>query len=435
MSNPEPPAPAQERAQDSLKVHGRVFVKVVSSGIVSKALGAVLQLASIPLAVRYIGPEGYGLYSLFIALFILQSPAQVFGGPNLTSMLSGEKLDHDKKDVIRTSLTMTLWVSLVGAAGASLFTFLSPNFEGSVSASLLEHALALTVFALSLVMRATCNSFVRIETAALQAHKSYLYNGLGNALAAAMLLLFPLYPRVWFLLAITCLVQTLPLYLYSRRALSSQYGIREGHVQRHIGRVLFFGGAIYLLFEFSSNLPRELLKFVLDSKSGAADLAIYSGLMSISLLIRNSATLVFGPMIPAIKQALEQNKGDWIRRAYIITVLLSAAPLIVIVLPDALLLKGGGLLFGDGLQIDRWHIISGAYFLASLLIKYWGAYFLIGMHHRRLLLVTSLVSLAAFGIAALTVKHWGATGAFVMLATVDMIFFNLPASIKILRTP
>ncbi len=284
-------------------------------------------------------------------------------------------------------------------------------------------------------MRAVCNSFIRIETAALRAHKSYLYNGLGNAIAAAMLLLFPFYPKIWFLVTTTCLVQTLPLYLYSRRELKSRYGIQDGSVGLGIGKTLFFGGLIYLIFEFSSNLPRELLKFILDSKSGAADLAIYSALMSISLLIRNSATLIFGPMIPAIKQALEQNKGTWIRRAYLITVVLSAAPLIVAVFPDAWISRGGELLFGQGLPIGRWHVISGAYFLASLLIKYWGAYFLIGMHERKLLLITSVASLAAFGVTALAFSGWGATSAFIMLATVDMIFFNIPASIKILRTP
>jgi|GEM_PF-2031799 len=435
MSSPENPDRGTSNQDDSLQVHGRVFVKVISSGLVSKALGAVLQLASIPLAIRHLGAEGYGLYSLFIALFIMQSPAQVFGGPNLTSLLSGTKLDHKNADVIRTSLVLTLLVSVIGALGASVFTFLSPNFTGSVQSALLEHLLTLAVFALSLVMRAACNSFIRIETAALRAHKSYLYNGLGNALAAAMLLLFPLYPKIWFLVAITCLVQTLPLYLYSRRELKTRYGIRDGSVQAGIGKALFFGGSIYLIFELSSNLPRELLKFILDSKSGAADLAIYSALMSISLLIRNSATLIFGPMIPAIKQALEQGKGTWIRRAYLITVVLSAAPLVVAAFPDAWITQGGSLLFGKGLPIDRWHVISGAYFLASLLIKYWGAYFLIGLHERRLLLITSVVSLAAFGIAALAFKHWGATSAFVMLATVDMLFFNLPASIKILRTP
>jgi hypothetical protein len=140
-------------------------------------------------------------------------------------------------------------------------------------------------------------------------------------------------------------------------------------------------------------------------------------------------------MIPAIKQALEQNKGTWIRRAYLITVVLSAAPLIVAVFPDAWISRGGELLFGQGLPIGRWHVISGAYFLASLLIKYWGAYFLIGMHERKLLLITSVASLAAFGVTALAFSGWGATSAFIMLATVDMIFFNLPASAKILRTP
>ncbi|HBJ84656.1 MAG TPA: hypothetical protein DDZ88_12450 [Verrucomicrobiales bacterium] len=435
MPTPESAAPAPEGENASLHQHGRVFVKVISSGLVSKALGAVLQLASIPLAIRHLGAEGYGLYSLFIALFILQSPAQVFGGPNLTSLLSGTKLDHKNADVIRTSLILTILVSVIGALGASVFTFLSPNFAGSVQSSLLEHLLTLIVFALSLVMRAVCNSFIRIETAALRAHKSYLYNGLGNAIAAAMLLLFPFYPKIWFLVTTTCLVQTLPLYLYSRRELKSRYGIQDGSVGLGIGKTLFFGGLIYLIFEFSSNLPRELLKFILDSKSGTADLAIYSALMSISLLIRNSATLIFGPMIPAIKQALEQNKGAWIRRAYLITVVLSAAPLIVAVFPDAWISRGGELLFGQGLPIGRWHVISGAYFLASLLIKYWGAYFLIGMHERKFLLITSVASLAAFGVTALAFSGWGATSAFIMLATVDMIFFNLPASIKILRTP
>ncbi|MCB1277599.1 hypothetical protein [Prosthecobacter sp.] len=432
---PERMEPNPAGADASLHVHGRVFVKVISSGLVSKALGAVLQLASIPLAIRHLGADGYGLYSLFIALFILQSPAQVFGGPNLTSLLSGTRLDHKNSDVIRTSLTLTFYVSVIGAVGASLFTFLSPSFAGSVRSSVQEHLLGLLMFALSLVMRAECNSFIRIETAALQAHRSYLYNGLGNALAAAMLLLFPFYPRIWFLITITCLVQTLPLYFYSLRELRSNYRIREGAVQMEICKTLFFGGSIYLIFEFSSNLPRELLKFILDSKSGAADLAIYSALMSISLLIRNSATLIFGPMIPAIKQALEQHQGAWIRRAYLITVLLSATPLIVAVFPDALISRGSSLLFGHGLLVNRWHVISGAYFLASLLIKYWGAYFLIGMHERRFLLVTSVTSLAAFGVAAFAFTGWGATNAFIMLATVDMIFFNLPATFKILRTP
>ena len=434
MSQPERVENKPDGSGASLHVHGQVFVKAISSGIVSKALGAVLQLASIPLAIHYLGTEGFGLYSLFIALFIIQSPAQVFGGPNLTSLLSGTRLDHKKADVIRTSLILTLLVSIIGSAGASVFTFLSTNFADSVKTSPLEHCLTLIVFVLSLVMRTECNSFVRIETAALQAHKSYLYNGLGNAIAAGMLLLFPLYPKIWFLVTITCLVQTLPLYLCARRELKSRYGIRDGSIQKEIGKTLFFGGLIYLIFEFSSNLPRELLKFILDSKSGAADLAIYSAIMSISLYIRNSATLIFGPLIPAIKQAIELNKGTWIRRAYLIIILLSATPLLAAAFPDAWISHVAGLLFGKGLTIGRWHVISGAYFLVSLLIKYWGAYFLIGMHERRLLLITSVGSLAAFGITALTFTGWSSTSAFIMLATVDMVFFNIPASLKILRT-
>ena len=89
MSQPERVENKPDGSGASLHVHGQVFVKAISSGIVSKALGAVLQLASIPLAIHYLGTEGFGLYSLFIALFIIQSPAQVFGGPNLTSLLSG----------------------------------------------------------------------------------------------------------------------------------------------------------------------------------------------------------------------------------------------------------------------------------------------------------------------------------------------------------
>ena len=69
--------------------------------------------------------------------------------------------------------------------------------------------------------------------------------------------------------------------------------------------MLLLGGVSYLIFEWSSSIPRESAKFLLNSHGDVRDVAVYGAVMSGSLMLRNSATLLFGPLIPVIKILVE----------------------------------------------------------------------------------------------------------------------------------
>ncbi len=390
----------------------------------SKILGLLVQFLAVPLAVRSLGPERFGLYTMLVSALVWIDLGRLGIGPGLTRELA-LAWNRDERERERTLFSNAMFflfgmAGLIGiglligyhAGSAHLDAVFGPSVEGYRN----EILAGMAVVGLFLVAQVIFSA----GEAARSAYQDDFINNLMNALAnlASLLLVFWValwMPTIWaFALAIfgaIALGKGVNLALLVGRSRPYLFP-RWRYVDPGSFRLLLGSSIAFWVAQVAVLLMHNLSLVQLGQSVGAQALTPFAVVFRLLQLLSTAVLMISMPLWPAITDAAVRGDREWIvasyRRLVLMALLFSGAVTIGIALLGSTLIP---LWAGATVRIDP--------MLSALL----GVYFVIWMWNHchstvlfglgRLWPVAWIMlceGLGVLGLAMLLVPRYGATG-------------------------
>lgn len=407
---------------------GRVRLAFLTS-IGSKALGLLVQFLAVPLAVRSLGPERFGLYTMLVSALVWIDLGRLGIGPGLTRELA-LAWNRGETDRERTIFSNAMFF-LFGMAGLFGVLLLVGYWTGSQHLDAVfgpfnlqyrkEILLGMAVVGLFLI----CQIIFSAGEAARSAYQDDFINNLMNTLAnlASLVLIFWValwMPTIWaFSLAVfgaIALGKGLNLVLLLGRSRPYLFP-RWRYVDRRAFRLLMGSSVAFWVSQVAVLLMHNLSLVQLGQMVGAQLLTPFAVVFRLLQLLSTAVLMISMPLWPAITDAAVRGDRDWIITAY--QRLVKSALLFTIAVAVGLTLLGSRI-------IPLW--AGGAVRIDSTLSALLGLYFVIWMWnhcHSTVLfglgklwavaLIMLCEGLSVLGLAKLLVPRYGPDGTAIAL--------------------
>ena len=297
----------------------------VVTSILSKGGTALLQLLAIPLAVRVMGREEFGLYTSVSLALSTVALLEIGIGPALAHGLADARAKDDvgrSRQLASTAFALMLGLSLMagGALAAVLALVPIPTLFGAEyagSESLMRPALwiGLVLFLLLFVLNLTD----RLREGLLEVAQTNLWGAAGNLLAAvAVGVGVWLVPEVWFLViavhgsvVVAKLANTAALWRKHPDLIPS-LRLVDGGIARH----LFSDGAAFATCCLLVGVVEyNFCTWMIGQIDGPSQVALYGVLISLSVMQLGFVIMLSTPTWPAVAEALARGDLDWARKA------------------------------------------------------------------------------------------------------------------------
>ncbi|MGB1130184.1 MAG: lipopolysaccharide biosynthesis protein [Haloferula sp.] len=297
----------------------------VLTSILSKGGTALLQLLAIPLAVRVMGREEFGLYTsvgLTLSTIVL---LEVGVGPALAHGLSEARAKGDGEKARRlVSTALVLIVGLALIAGIMLASVLAlvpiptlfgPEYAGMESLMRPALWMGLVLFLLIFILNLTD----RLREGLLEVARTNAWGAAGNVLAAVSVSIGVWFvPEVWFLVlaihgsvVLAKLGNTVMLWRKHPDLLPSLRGFDRG-TARH----LFTDGAAFATCCLLVGVVEyNFCTWMVGQLHGPSQVALYGIFVTLSVMQLGFVIMLSTPTWPAVAEALARGDLEWARKA------------------------------------------------------------------------------------------------------------------------
>jgi O-antigen/teichoic acid export membrane protein len=317
------PALTAEASQSALR--DRSIRLAVVTSFLSKGGTALLQLLSIPIAVRVLGRDAFGVYSVVNVTLGIVALMQVGIGPALAHGLSGAKargVEGESRQLASSAFFMT--AGLAGLAGLLLAAVLArvplPWLFGAEFAGM-EDILrpALWTGVVLFLMMFLLNLTDRMREGLLETSANNLWGAAGNLTAAAAVGIGIWFiPQVWFLVLSVYGAQVLA-------KLGNTVALWRRHPDVRPAWARFDPATAKLLFRdgmaFSASalvagvVEYYLCGFLVGHHGGPDMIALYGVLVQITILQLGFVMMVSTPTWTAVAEALARGDRPWAKGA------------------------------------------------------------------------------------------------------------------------
>jgi O-antigen/teichoic acid export membrane protein len=418
----------------------------VATSFLSKGGNVLLQLLSIPIAVRVLGREEYGLFATVNLSLSLVTLLQVGVGPALTHGLAKARADGDETGQRELGSTafflMTGLAALAGVVLAAVLCFvpLTTLYGETVAGreSVLRPALwtCLGLFLLLFVLNLTD----RVREGHLEVASNNLWGAVGNVTAALFVGVGVWFvPQVWFLvlavhgaMVLAKLGNTAALWRRHRLMRPDPAAFR-GERARH----LFSDGVAFsTCFVVAGIIEYNFCGWLVNRIHGLADIALYNVLISLTVMQLGFVVMLSAPTWPAVAEALARGDRPWAKRAARRLHLYGAA--FALCSATGLVLLGPWLLplwLGKEFSlIDRTFLACyGLYFIAHVW-RHLNHALMVGTGQVSKVVGIQLAESALIAaLAAPVLSHWGIGGLLVMMGTVILLLTGTVLPWKVRR--
>lgn len=293
----------------------------------SKALGLIVQFLAVPLAMRSLGAERFGIYTMLVSALVWIDLGRLGIGPGLTRELAiaWNRGDRQRERMLFSNATfLLLGISTVIAAllvvgygvGADHIGHLFGASGTRYRSEILAGMVVVGVFLVAQIVFSA-------GEAARSAYQDDFINNLMNTLAnlASLLMIFavavfqPTIPAfalaVFGSLALGKGVNLAFLILRSRRYLSPRWRF----VDRTQLRPLLASSLAFWIIQIATLMMHNLSMLQLGQMIGAEELSPFAVLFRLLQLLSTGVLMVSMPLWPAITDAVVRGDRDWIVRA------------------------------------------------------------------------------------------------------------------------
>lgn len=297
----------------------------VVTSFLSKAGTVLLQLLSIPLAIRVLGREEFGIYTTVNLTLSTLALLQVGVGPALTHGLARARANDDTDAqrklgssafFLMTGIAISAGLLLAGV----LMTVPITTLYGDAYAGK-EHVLrpALWIGLILFILIFILNLTERVREGHLEVASNNLWGAAGNVLAAACVGIGIWWiPQIWYVvvavhgsMVLGKLCNTLALWRKHPLMRPRIASFRAG-----VARRLFTDG---LAFSTCCLLP-GIIEFnycgwLVGRMAGLGDVALYGVFISLTVMQLGFVVMISAPTWPAVAEALVRDDRAWARKA------------------------------------------------------------------------------------------------------------------------
>ena len=297
----------------------------VITSFVSKAGTILLQLLSIPLAVRVLGREEFGLYTTVNLTLATISLLQVGVGPALTHGLTRARADADEtkqRELGSTAFFLMVGISLlagIALAGVLLAVpfpvLFGSDFAGKESALRPALWVGLGLFLMLFVLNLT----ERIREGHLEIASNNLWGATGNVTAALGVAVGVWFvPEVWFLvvavhgaMVLAKLCNTVTLWKKHPLMIPSVKSFRPA-TARHL---LSDGIAFSTCCLVTGIIEFNFCGWLVGRAGGPSAVALYGVFITLTIMQLGFVVMLSTPTWPAVAEALARGDLKWAQTA------------------------------------------------------------------------------------------------------------------------
>ena len=411
----------------------------VVTSFVSKFGTILLQLLSIPLAVRVLGRAEFGLYTTVNLTLASLSILQIGVGPALTHGLTRARAEGDEarqRVLGSTAFFLMGGTALLAGFGLAAVLLLVPlpvlfgeSFQGNEAALRPALWVGLALFLLVFILNLT----ERVREGHLEVATNNLWGAAGNAMAALAVATGIWYvPQVWFLVlaihgsvVLSKLCNTVSLW--RNHPLMRP---RAKYFHPATARLLCTDGVAFSTCCIVTGLVEyTFCGWLIGRAGGPAEVALYGVFITLTVMQLGFVVMLSSPTWPAVAEALARGDRPWARQAakrlYLYgTGFAVCSALGLVALGPFLLPLWLGKEFAD---IDRLLLgCYGFYFFAHVW-RHLNHALMIGTGQVGKLVRIQLIESACVALLGATALHLG--GLEAMLTTMAVVIFALTGTV------
>ncbi|MGA9565477.1 MAG: lipopolysaccharide biosynthesis protein [Candidatus Korobacteraceae bacterium] len=338
----------------SKRTRERKIVAAMASGAASRVLSALLMLVSLPLAVRYLGPERFGLWATIASTVVFLNLLDLGIASTLTNHIARAYAVGDRDYAARyTANALAVTVSVACAAGLALIAawpYINWMALFNVSASVTRRDVSGTVAVAAILMLLGLPASLGSKILA-----GYQQVHLGNAIVAAGTVVnlvglatgiaLRVSMPVLFLMSVgSVTVCNLAALVATLLWFKPWLRLRASLLQWRQARELLGSGSGFLLIQIAGAVVFSSDNVVVSHYLGAAQVTPYNVTWRFVGLAAVLQSLIFPALWPAYAEANARGDYDWIRRTFRFTMQATLA----------LNLAGGVIFVAAGKPLIRW---------------------------------------------------------------------------------
>ena len=358
-------AQAEHRATRKRRLH----VALLTS-LVARPLAVVIQLVSLPLFIRYLGPEGFGLYESVAALAVWLALTNAGLSMGLQNRLQDCYVSGDRALARRYVSSLTIALVVIAAAGLVVLSVVTPLvdwgrvFPTDAVRPVGETAWAFWVAgALTLVGVAVSTPY-SIYAAYQELHVANVWDGAAKVLTlgACVAVVYTGFGLVGVVLASTGVyvavraVNAAWVFGWEKPWLRPSLRVFDGALLK----VALAEGVYLFGLQMATGLIVHVDKLIIANRLGAGDVAAYAVVGRLFLLVHSVFVLIQWPLWPAYGEAIRRGDVAWARR--MIRLMLVATTLGTVAWGAALYFFGGPIVgfvsHGERVDVSRSLIVA-----------------------------------------------------------------------------
>jgi O-antigen/teichoic acid export membrane protein len=306
--------------------YGRIVHAVWSGGAV-RVLGSLLTLISLPLAVRYLGADRYGVWATITTTAVWINLLD-FGIANTLTNAISRAYAHDDKVAAARSFTnaLVLTTGLSALVGA-VFVLIIPRvnwvtlFNAGASVSAAEIKQTVAVAAALMLLGLPCNLGSKLLAGYQELHRNNYALSVGAvaslcglAVGIALHVSMPLL----LLMSAGCLpLASLATLLFVVALDKPWLSPRLCFIDRSCLASLLNSGSSFFLIQVAAVVVFSSDNLVVSHYLGAAEVTPYSVTWRLAGLTSLAQSLIFPAMWPAYSEAYAKGDHSWIRRTFV----------------------------------------------------------------------------------------------------------------------
>lgn len=318
MNTDSQPADATSHRDRSIRL-------AVITSLVSKLGTIVLRLVSIPIAIRLLGIDQFGVYTAITMAVGLIDMMQIGIGPALTRELSRAVAKGDRareKTIFVTSILLSsaLTLTLAFVAALLLYKIPIPSLFGAEFDSVSDVMYRAAWLGLGIILiEMLCVTFEMARDGYLETRFSNAWGAAGNIFGAGALLIGVwFYPTIEFLLiavngsiALAKLGNTIHL-LIQRPYLFPRFSLFRAGLVPALAKDSVRFSVTYIL---AAAVEYNVMAFLIGRHAGPEAVGVYNVMITIHFSLAGIIGMITRPYWPALMDAVERKEHPWIIRS------------------------------------------------------------------------------------------------------------------------
>jgi O-antigen/teichoic acid export membrane protein len=312
----------------------RVALTTLASGL-AKGISILTMLISVPLTVRYLGTERYGLWMTISSVVLMLGFADLGMGSGLMNAISGAHGKDDRQAaqnfVSSAFFLLSMMSVLVLAAFALAYSFIPWtgvfNIKSSLAAREVGPAMAILVCCFALNM--PLGVVQRIQMGYQEGYVNSLWQGLGSVigLIGILLVVYLQAGLYWLVLAvggsqvIAAGLNGLALFRSKRPWLFPRFR----RVTAAAARRILHLGLLFFVLQVVGVITIQADNLIIAHMLGLNEVSQYAVVLQLFMFAPNLLSMVLMPLWPAYGEAIARGDISWVKKTWFRSISISFA--------------------------------------------------------------------------------------------------------------